>query len=86
MARAWTKTERGYSQIKRGSNGIYNGMVSNRMYLLGAGENLKPKNLKIFSQTIRNLPDFVTFSYFIIPLIEQYLHLSKLILLFFKHI
>ena len=34
MARAWNKTKRGYSQIERESNSIYNGVVSNRMYLL----------------------------------------------------
>ena len=34
-ARAWTKTGRGYSQIERESNGVFNGMVSNRLYLLG---------------------------------------------------
>ena len=34
-ARAWTKTKRGYSQIKRESNWVYNRVVSNRMNLLG---------------------------------------------------
>ena len=34
-ARAWNKSERGYIQIERESNGVCNGVVSNRMYLLG---------------------------------------------------
>ena len=34
-ARAWTETEKRYSQIEKESNALYTGMVSNRSYLLG---------------------------------------------------
>ena len=34
-ARAWTTVEKGYSQIEKESLGLYSGIVSNRMYLLG---------------------------------------------------
>ena len=34
-ARAWTTVEKVYSQIEKESLGLYSGIVSNRMYLLG---------------------------------------------------
>ena len=34
-SRAWTDTEKRYSQIKKESNELHRGMVSNKMYLLG---------------------------------------------------
>ena len=34
-ARAWTTVEKSYSQIEKESLGLYSGIVSNRMYLLG---------------------------------------------------
>ena len=34
-SRAWTDTEKRYSQIEKESNALHTGMVSNRMYLLG---------------------------------------------------
>ena len=34
-ARSWTPTEKGYSQLERESNGVYTGIVTNRMYLQG---------------------------------------------------
>ena len=34
-ARAWTSTEKRYSQLEKESNGVYSGVIENKMYLMG---------------------------------------------------
>ena len=71
MSRPWTPAEAGYGQIERESNGIYTGMLMNKMYTLGThvevvtdheplipiyGSSQKPTQIRVNSHRTKLLP------------------------------